>query len=130
MQIANEDELRYDGNTLVTKTGRTTFTRKGKLHRVVEFLTFPKCGVSCEFKNFYSIRNLDPPKPPFFDFGDSGSGVYLIDEDGSCNKALGIGFGLMTDTDDKTVVTCVCSIRAIVNAFNIDATLPSEPMVF
>lgn len=130
MQVANEDELKFDGSTLVTKTGRTTFTTKGKLHDDVPFLIIPKCGVPCTFKNCYSIRNLDPPEPPFFYFGDSGSGVYLIDENGSCNKALGIAFALITDKYDKTVETYVCSIRAIVNAFNIDAILPSEPMVF
>lgn len=114
----------------MTETGRTTFTTKGKLHDEVPIFTFTMCGVPCTFKNFYHIRSLDPPEPPFFDFGDSGSGVYLIDENGSCNKALGIAFALITDKYDKTVETYVCSIRAIVNAFNIDAILPSEPMVF
>nr|XP_022306055.1 uncharacterized protein LOC111112657 isoform X3 [Crassostrea virginica] len=130
LQIANEDELKFDGNTLVTKTGKRTLTTKGKLHDEVSILSIPKVGVPCTFKNFYSIRNLDPPEPPFFFYGDSGSGVYLIDEDGSCNKALGIAFALQTDIDDNTVETYVCSIRGIVNAFNIDATLPSEPTVF
>lgn len=123
LQIANEDELTFDGKTCVTKTGRTTSKTKGRLARVVELVSVPnRAGVQCYFEDVYSIHNLGFTETPFFKPGDSGSGVY-IDRNGECNKALGIAFAF----DVEEVETYVCSIHEIVRAFNITVN-EQEPM--
>lgn len=123
LKIAEEDNLTYDGNTLVMKNGYMTSTTYGRLHDLVDHISLDPCGIKCNFHDVYSICNLSSPLDlPFFLPGDSGSAVYLIDENGECNEALGIGFGIMHDDENRTLYTYVCSIRTIVDAFDIDAT--------
>lgn len=124
LQIAQETELTFDGNTFVTKTGRTTSTTRGKLASENGVVRIPENG-KCIFHNIYTITNLNP-EAPFFRPGDSGSGVYLIGENGECNKALGIAFALLFGKQE--VQTCVCKIKEIVNAFNINVYSVEEPI--
>lgn len=127
LQIATEDDFLIEKKPFVTKTGKTTSTTRGKLASEVEFISIPnRSGLSCDFKNLYSVHNLGPPEPPFFEPGDSGSGVYLNGENDECYKALGIAFAYMYD--EELVETLVCKIGAIVNAFNIYVNPDQEPM--
>ena len=73
------------------------------------------------FKNCFIIHNN---KVPFFQEGDSGSGVFLSDADGNPKRALGIAFGL---SKSKTQ-TCVCDIRDIVQTFDVDFYSEPQPM--
>ncbi|XP_078327892.1 uncharacterized protein LOC111115434 [Crassostrea virginica] len=118
LQIAKENELSFDGSTIVTKTGRTTSTTKGILKSEVSIVQIPnQFGGVFVFENVYSIENLPQPEPTFFRAGDSGSGVYLFEENGKCNKALGIAFAYMFSADDFE--TYVCKMGEVVKAFNI-----------
>ena len=96
-----------------------------RLAQQVEFICIRnRVGELCQFENVYSIQNLGPPEPPFFKPGDSGSGVYLIQENG--NKALGIAFAY----DIEEVETLVCSMNEIVNAFHISINTQQETMEY
>ena len=124
LQIAQEEDITFDGTMNVTKTGRTTFTTKGRLGEQVDFVSIPnRAGGFSHFENIYSIRNLLPSEP-FFEPGDSGSGVFLIQENGQNNKALGIAFAY----DIDNVQTLVCSMKDIVNTFHICVNTEQEPM--
>lgn len=101
------------------KTGSKTSTTIGRLHDVVDHICFDHCGVKCHFHDVYSICNSAEANSHFFLPRDSGSAVYLIDENGDSKKALGIGFAIMQD-EEETIYTYVCSIKTIVDAFNID----------
>ncbi|XP_078329133.1 uncharacterized protein LOC111112657 isoform X2 [Crassostrea virginica] len=120
LQLADEDNLKFGGITLVTKTGSETSTTKGRLHDVEDHICFNHCGVKCHFHDVYSVCNLPEVNPHFFLPGDSGSAVYLIDENGDSDKALGIGFAIMLDKKDHKVYTYVGSIKTIVDALNVD----------
>lgn len=121
LQLADEDNLTFGGITLVTKTGSETSTTKGRLHDVEDHICFNHCGVKCDFHDVYSVCNLPEVNSHFFLPGDSGSAVYLIDENGDSNKALGIGFAIMQDEEHR-IYTYVGSIRTIVDALNVDVT--------
>ena len=118
MQIADEDDLTLDGNTLVMKTGSTTSTTYGTLHNEGMSIGLEFCGEKCQFDNVYFIRNSPEDNPYFFLPGDSGSAVYLIDKP---NTVLGIGFAYLLDKKMRNYAY-VCSIRTIVDAFDIDVS--------
>nr|XP_022308693.1 uncharacterized protein LOC111114603 isoform X3 [Crassostrea virginica] len=122
---ATEDDLTFDGETVVTKTGRTTGTSFGVLcYDTCVFRTNdPEVrGKYYSFPNCYGIIDQDD-NHPFFERGDSGSGVYLSQQNKKTNKVLGIGIGIASDTDGSDV-TFVCNIIEIVRAFNI--VIPTE----
>lgn len=82
MKIAEEDSLTVDGETRVTKRGQTTHITYGKLVETNFTITIPKTSRKeryC-FINCYRIENEDDKKS-FFEPGDSGSGVFMIDKD-------------------------------------------------
>ena len=112
-----EEELEY-GKTLVTKTGGFTGTTTRILNdNIIQFDMSEDVGTSIfyVFKNCYEI--LDD-KHQFFEIGDSGSGVFLCQENGRTNKALGIGMAIGTNESKNS--TFVCNIKEIVKTFNID----------
>lgn len=98
---------------LVKKRGRTTGDTIGKL---VEdnFSVRIYCRVDeyYEFKNCFGVQKINN-ETIFFDQGDSGSGVFLIDENDSSLKPLGIAFASFYSE------TVVCKIGQIVDAFNV-----------
>lgn len=116
-KIADEKSLRFDGSLKVTKKGGSTNVTTGTLTEGnssvrIHSKTKPRCYYS--FQNCYTISD-DETKLPFFEEGDSGSGVFLLDD---CNRnmtPLGIAFarGDLTDT------TFVCKIQHIVENFQL-----------
>ena len=113
-----EEELKY-GKTLVTKTGGVTGTTTGILkNNNIQFDMSEEedTEISFVFKKCYEI--LDD-KQQFFKLGDSGSGVFLFQENGKNNKALGIGIAIGTNTSSKNS-TFVCNIKEILEKFDID----------
>lgn len=96
----------------VVKTGRTTGETIGILKgddlvcRIDEssgYLTFFDC--------YYVIDK--EIEDPFFRDGDSGSGVFLIDDDGKL-KPLGIAFAYLFSK------TAVCKIDSIVDTLDLE----------
>lgn len=92
---------------LVKKRGRTTGDTIGKLvgdcmYVCVNSTQVP--GLYYEFQNCFAIDNI------FFDKGDSGSGVFVIDERDNSLKPLGIAFAFYCS---------VCKLGQITSAFNV-----------
>lgn len=116
-------DLTFDGSTFVTKKGRTTGKTEGILASENDSVCIRNSKVDgkyCIFESCYSIKSLS--ESPFFEGGDSGSGVFLAGENNECNKALGIAFA------SGITKTYVCKMREIVEAFNIDVIQEEEPM--
>ena len=96
------------------KKGRTTNVTRGiyggefslaKLH-----FGFEEKGPFYLFEKCYRIFDEDST---FFDEGDSGSGVFLIDRKGSGIQPLGIAFGRYCG------FTLVCKIKHIAERFHL-----------
>lgn len=119
LHCATEIDL-SKGKTVVMKTGRTTGSTTGLffydslLFRAINnqddgrFYLFPNC---------YGI--LDRENKPFFKPGDSGSGIYLNNNNNK--KIVGIGIAIARDFENNRNITFACKIQEIVEAFNIDA---------
>lgn len=108
---------------LVKKRGRTTGDTIGKLdgdcmHVRVYSTQVPRQYY--EFENCFAVIQQD--NNTFFDKGDSGSGVFLIDKNDSSLKPLGIAFAFFGSK------TAVCKIRQIANAFNVTVYEDEEQM--
>lgn len=99
---------------IVTKTGRTTRTTYGCLMEdslaVKVDVSFLSRGYFAFF-NCYAIEDI-PDHRPFFREGDSGSGVYVM-ENGKPSKPLGIAFAFMNSQ------TAVCNIGMIVDKLDL-----------
>lgn len=114
IHLPDENCLKFDGSMLVRKRGRTTGDTTGKL--VLECMhvrvhSKEVHGRYYEFENCFAVTQTD--ETTFFEKGDSGSGVFLIDEKDSSLKPLGIAFAFYR------FKTAVCKIRQITNAFNV-----------
>lgn len=72
------------------------------------------------FARCFSIKSIDRP---FFEQGDSGSGVFLM-ENGRPTKPLGIAFAKLLIHNK----TAVCRIDKIVEAFGLSVYQNEEPM--
>lgn len=117
IQLPDEKSLVFNGNMLVKKRGRTTGDTIGKLvddSMCVRVYSTEVHGRYYEFKNCFGVIKTDD-ETTFFDAGDSGSGVFLIDEKDNSLKPLGIAFAFLRSTRK----TSVCKIRQITNAFNV-----------
>lgn len=100
---------------LVKKRGRTTGDTVGKLvgdcmYVCVNSTQVP--GLYYEFQNCFAIEQMDIDNI-FFDKGDSGSGVFVIDERDNSLKPLGIAFAFYCSK------TAVCKLGQITSAFNV-----------
>lgn len=99
----------------VTKIGRTTRETIGILTgddlvcRIDESFMSPGYLI---FFDCYSVIDADKENP-FFRDGDSGSGVFLKDSDGSL-KPLGIAFAYLFSK------TAVCKINSIVDTLDLE----------
>lgn len=114
IHLPNENSLLFNGSMLVKKRGRTTGDTIGKLVgdcMYVRVYCTEIRGRYYEFENCFAVKQRDETK--FFEKGDSGSGVFLIDEKDSSLKPLGIAFAFFRSK------TAVCKIRQITNAFNV-----------
>lgn len=124
VRLTNEQDLKFNGTMYVTKIGRTTGKTTGLLSRENESISIPNRNVDggfCEFEDCYSVENGNP-NSPFFDLGDSGSGVFLLDNFGNSNKGLGIAFATGCEK------TYVCKLKEIVKQFNLSVSSDEEPM--
>lgn len=125
MQIAEDHTLTFDGKTRVTKKGQTTgltygLLKSNSLSINISFSRFP--GRLISFNNCYEIKDEETEKP-FFQEGDSGSGVFVI-ENNKPHRALGIAFAYQTDGD----ITAVCKIQPIIEACNLTICLEELDM--
>lgn len=119
MQIADGRFLNYDERMRVLKRGGTTGETEGFLvddsfsvclDQVANDNERDECGFYF-FDRCFAIDSIDRP---FFERGDSGSGVFLM-ERGVPTKPLGIAFAKHLISQK----TAVCRIDEIVNAFNL-----------
>lgn len=99
---------------VVTKTGRTTGTTYGYLKDNCLTVRVNRSFLSrgyFAFFNCYAIEN-NTDIQPFFLEGDSGSGVYVM-ENGKPSKPLGIAFAYLDSQ------TAVCNIAMIVDKLDL-----------
>lgn len=111
LQIADGRNLRFDRSIKVFKRGGTTGETEG-------YLSDNSLSVCLDFTNgFYFFDRcyaVESINSPFFEPGDSGSGVFLI-ENGVPTKPLGIAFAFQK----RSQTTAVCRIDKIIDAFNL-----------
>lgn len=124
LPVVKEEDLTFDRDR-VTKTGRTTRTTTGYLVdnslscRIDKSLSSRECFC---FFNCFAIEN-DTDDQPFFEPGDSGSGVSVIENENTL-KPLGIAFAY------SCAFTAVCKIDKIVEKLNLEIVRyrEEEPM--
>lgn len=113
LKVAKEDDLIIEKD-IVTKTGRTTGTTYGYLMDDSLTVKVDRSFLSrgyFAFFNCYAIEDI-PDDQPFFLEGDSGSGVYVM-ENGKPSKPLGIAFAYLDSQ------TAVCNIGMIVDKLDL-----------
>ena len=95
----------------VTKKGKTTDVTYGHIYQINISLRFqrPRQTRWYVFENCYSIAK---DGKSFFEKGDSGAGVFLIDKQSKILHPLGIGFS-------KGKYTFVCKIQHVLERFNL-----------
>lgn len=125
LDIARESSLRYDGSMTVQKRGRTT-------EKTVGILTSGGGSVSIRSKNNNSFQTFqscyligDKDNRIFFDEGDSGSAVFLIDKTENKLKPLGIAFARLEFGRE----TFVCKIDKILQEFNISVIKEGDELM-
>lgn len=99
----------------VTKRGRTTGDTTGKLVGDCLYVRVYSTQVPVgyyEFQNCFAVEQTDNSQR-FFEKGDSGSGVFVIDDNDRSLKPLGIAFAFLSSK------TAVCKIGQITNAFKV-----------
>lgn len=103
------DDLNTNEKLKVRKTGRTTGRTDGYLKDNI-----PSVRVkNFKFQNCYHVVNIDDTV--FFKEGDSGSGVFLI-QDEEITKPVGIAFAFMTYSPH----TFVCRIDTIIDKLSLN----------
>lgn len=123
IHLPDENSLQFNGSLLVKKRGRTTGDTIGKLVDDCLYICVDSTKVQGRyyvFEKCFAVKGRDETK--FFDKGDSGSGVFLIDKKDNSLKALGIAFAFFQTK------TAVCKIRQITDAFNVSVYGYEEPM--
>lgn len=128
LQPADESELDYGDQLIVLKKGGTTGKTFGRLvdgsyspcvnprlddiaWRLGGFYFFDRC---------FAVEDISGP---FFNPGDSGSGVFLTENEHP-TKPLGIAFAKL----DYGQITVVCRIDQVARAFNLRLYEIIEPM--
>ena len=120
---ANEEDLIFDGSLRVSKDGRTTGYTTGFLSDD----SLMVCVDNCHNGSFYYFEGcfgVVSDQQSFFEPGDSGSGVYLLDASDTSkhSKPLGIAFAR------TGCLTAVCRIREFLDACNVAICIEEEPM--
>lgn len=113
MAVVDDDHLTFDGSMMVTKFGRTTGATVGVLKHKILTVRVDESFLSrgyFAFFNCYSIENANTEN--FFSEGDSGAGVFLIENKKSL-RPLGIAFAHMNSQ------TAVCQINQILNKLDL-----------
>lgn len=116
MKIVTVNDLIVQRNVKVIKTGRTTGTRTGKLKGPTPSYTvrLDKSSTSKEYMFFSKCFLVEDDTQPFFEAGDSGSGVFVISSDETL-KPLGIAFAY----SNTYTCTAVCQIEPIIRSLNL-----------
>lgn len=114
LPIVNDEKLDFDGETKVTKSGRTTGTTIGDLtddSLTVRVNTSFLSRGYIAFFNCYAVENITEQNA-FFRQGDSGSGVYVMEKEETL-KPLGIAFASLFSQ------TAVCKIDSIIQKLDL-----------
>lgn len=111
LPIFKVSELDTQRGEDVFKIGRTTGPTTGHLKRTGTSLTF-KMDKAKEFMIFKQCYSVEGNGESFFQKGDSGSGVFVITNDGTL-KPLGIAFAFSMSE------TAVCKIETIVDKLDL-----------
>uniref|UniRef100_A0A8W8NZR8 Peptidase S1 domain-containing protein n=1 Tax=Magallana gigas TaxID=29159 RepID=A0A8W8NZR8_MAGGI len=124
LQIADENDFKNFHGTLVRKKGKVTgetvgILVSGMISIRVDNVPSP---LKYRFDYCYEIINKHGYKP-FFEPGDSGSGVYLLDERGN-KKPVGIAFAFGLNGD-----TYACRIEYVTRAFELSLYDVQEPII-
>lgn len=122
LQIADETILQFNVSKVMKRGGST-----GETEGLLTGNTFSVCvdkdfniGGFYYFAKCFSIKSISRP---FFERGDSGSGVFLM-ENGTPTKPLGIAFAKLLIRHN----TAVCRIDKIAEAFGLSVYQHEEPM--
>lgn len=122
LQIADETILQFNVSKVMKRGGST-----GETEGLLTGNTFSVCvdkdfniGGFYYFAKCFSIKSIFRP---FFERGDSGSGVFLM-ENGTPTKPLGIAFAKLLIRHN----TAVCRIDKIAEAFGLSVYQHEEPM--
>lgn len=116
LQIAENESLVK--GVRVVKRGCATGVTKGILRGVLSSVRIDPPDTPGPFNclnNCVGIFDKDQDKDPFFKPGDSGSGVFQIDETNRSLYPIGIAFGRRNFQQ----LTCVCKIKDIAEKFNL-----------
>lgn len=111
LQFVKREKLANEVRVLVTKTGKTTKKTYGYLTNDVMLadISIPGFLKKNSLPELCIVENRNE-KERFFEKGDSGSGVFVVDED-QREKVLGIGIAV---SDDEKHEAYVCKIDKIV----------------
>lgn len=116
MQVADERNLKFDRTIRVVKRGCITGETEGILvdgdySVCLDEEPNNQTGGFFFFNQCFAIENIDRS---FFELGDSGSGVFVL-EHGKPRRPLGIAFAkhMITQT------TAVCRINPVIQAFKL-----------
>lgn len=111
LQFVKREKLANEEKILVTKTGKTTEKTYGYLTNDVMLADISIPGFLKKFAlpELCIVQNRNENER-FFEPGDSGSGVFVVDED-QREKVLGIGIAV---SDDEKHEALVCKIDKIV----------------
>lgn len=111
LQFVKREKLANEVRVLVTKTGKTTKKTYGYLTNDVMLadISIPGFLKKISLPELCIVENRNE-KERFFEKGDSGSGVFVVDED-QREKVLGIGIAV---SDDEKHEAYVCKIDKIV----------------
>lgn len=110
LPVATDLDLTFDGTMKAIKTGRTTGKTVGDLLNNTLSIRVNTPNGSFAFYNCYAIGDRTEK---FFEEGDSGSGVYVVESNGTL-KPLGIAFAYMNSQ------TVVCRIDEIVDRLDLE----------
>lgn len=85
--------------------------------------TFPNIpGMYLQLDDCYTI--YDRNNQPFFEPGDSGAAVFVVDETNSSQHPLALAFGKQTNHE----ITAACPIKNILEVLNLSIVQPAQPM--
>lgn len=128
LKPADESELDYDNQLIVLKRGGTTGQTFGRLidKCYSPSVNPPVDNIAWGLGRFYFFDRcfaVEDINGPFFNLGDSGSGVFLTENEHP-TKPLGIAFAKL----EYGQITVVCRIDQVTKAFNLRLYEIAEPM--
>lgn len=104
---------------VVTKTGKATRKTEGVLSKDVMFaeMSIPGSDKKIYLPELYIVHDKEKGNP-FFEKGDSGSGVFVVGKD---KKEYVLGIGIAVDVACQRGESYVCKIDQIIK--NLELTL-------